>query len=477
MKSDFKNRIVVLGAGAVSQCVMPLLIEYFGHAKQLTIIDQRDHRDRLQEALKHGAMYIQKQLTKDNLFSVLSNYLSAGDVLLDLAWSIDTCALINWAHEKGVLYLNTSLELWDEGGDEFTKPPTERTLYYRHMKLRALKASWKSIGPTAIIEHGANPGMVSHLAKQGLVDIAKRAIKEKMGSKLIETYLENKDFARLSQALQVKVIHISERDTQITHKPRHENEFVNTWSVEGFYEEGTAPAEMGWGTHEKKLPKFAYTHKTGPQNQICLAQPGVKTWVRSWVPGGEMIGMVIRHGEAFTLSDHLTVWEGESAVYRPTVHYAYCPTDAAIASVKELEMHQWQLMKNRRILNEDILEGEDRLGVLLMGHCFKSWWIGSLLSIQESRKFIPHQSATTVQVAAGVFAALAWAIDNPNKGLLVPDDMPYDEVLPYAEKYWGGYHSQPVDWDPISTKVDLFKGWHGAQKDESDPWQFEHFVV
>lgn len=50
----------------------------------------------------------------------------------------------------------------------------------------------------------------------------------------------------------VKVIHCSERDTQISDKPKLVNEFVNTWSVEGFFEESIAPAEMGWGTHEKR---------------------------------------------------------------------------------------------------------------------------------------------------------------------------------------------------------------------------------
>lgn len=51
--------------------------------------------------------------------------------------------------------------------------------------------------------------------------------------------------------LGVNVIHCSERDTQLTNNPKRPGEFVNTWSVEGFYEEGIAPAELGWGTHEK----------------------------------------------------------------------------------------------------------------------------------------------------------------------------------------------------------------------------------
>jgi homospermidine synthase len=56
-----------------------------------------------------------------------------------------------------------------------------------------------------------------------------------------------KNFPKLAQELNIRVIHISERDTQITNKPKEVNEFVNTWSPEGFYEEGVAPTELGWG--------------------------------------------------------------------------------------------------------------------------------------------------------------------------------------------------------------------------------------
>ena len=135
-------------------------------------------------------------------------------------------------------------------------------------------------------------------------------------------------WALLARDLGVKVIHIAERDTQISDRPKLVDEFVNTWSIAGFHEEGIAPAEMGWGTHERTLPVDAYEHAEGPRNQICLARPGAMTWVRSWVPHHEINGMVIRHGEAFTIADHLTTRnEDGSARYRPTVHYAYCPTD------------------------------------------------------------------------------------------------------------------------------------------------------
>jgi homospermidine synthase len=476
LSERFQGRILVLGAGSVAQCVIPLLLEYLVDPKQMTIVDQRDNRSRVQGAISAGATYIQDQVTKENLDSFLSSHLKAGDFLLDLAWNIDANAIIGWAHDHDVLYLNTSVEEWDPYGDAKKRNPLDRTLYVRHMRLREMKSKWTKTGATSIVEHGANPGLVSHLVKKALVDIANKTIEDGIATDAIKSALAAEDYAKLAQALTVKVIHISERDTQVSDKPKLLNEFVNTWSVEGLYEEGVAPAELGWGTHEKKLPSMAYEHKSGPKTQIAIAQPGAKTWVRSWVPDMEITGMVIRHGEAFTIPDHLTVWDGDKAVYRPTVHYAYCPTDAAIASLRELEHRNWDLTTNQRIMNDEIIDGNDRLGVLLMGHPYKSWWTGSLLSIHDSRKLIPNQSATTVQVGSAVFAAVAWAMKNPDKGLMVPDDMPWREVLAYAEKYWGGIYSAPADWTPVDNRKDLYEGWNGREYD-SDPWQFSNFLV
>ncbi|MET0847184.1 MAG: saccharopine dehydrogenase C-terminal domain-containing protein, partial [Pseudomonas sp.] len=259
---------------------------------------------------------------------------------------------------------------------------------------------------------------MSHFAKRALTEIATRLLSEGRGgarTDALELALADSRFNELAMLTGTKVIHIAERDTQIPDRPKETNEFVNTWSVEGFYEEGVAPAELGWGTHEKRLPPNAYVHTgVGPRNQICIARPGMETWVRSWVPCGEIRGMVIRHGESFTMSDHLTVWGDDGApVYRPTVHYAYHPADVAVSSVLELQMRNWELQPRQRILNDEIVTGRDELGVLLMGHDYSSWWTGSLLSIDEARAIVAHQNATTLQVAGSIIGALSWMIDHP----------------------------------------------------------------
>jgi homospermidine synthase len=255
------------------------------------------------------------------------------------------------------------------------------------------------------------------------------------------------------------------------------DEFVNTWSIEGFREEGITTAEMGWGTHERTLPDLAFEHGDGPRNQICLARMGMNVRVRSWVPDYPIQGMVVRHGEAFTISDHLTVWEDGRAIYRPTVHYAYCPCDDATASLHELRGCDYALQPKLRIMTDEITGGADILGALLMGHPYNAWWTGSHLTIERSRELLPHQNATTLQVAISVCAAAAWIIRNPDRGVLVPDDLPHEFVLERARPYLGLNISTPSDWTPLKHRSSHFPGWNRPDLDPADPWQFKNFLV
>jgi homospermidine synthase len=341
-------------------------------------------------------------------------------------------------------------------------------------------AAWSEPGATAVVEHGANPGLVSHWTRVALEDLTGALLPTLSGGDRrsgLEQALANGDYARLAMLTGTKVIHISERDTQISRQPKDVGEFVNTWSIAGLHEEGVAPAEMGWGTHEKRLPPFAHAHTYGPCNQICLAQMGVNTLVRSWVPMGEIISMVIRHGEALTISEHLTVWDGEVPIYRPTVHYAYQPCDAAIASLWELKMNGYQMQPRQRIMNDEIVDGKDELGVLLLGHDFNGWWTGSQLDIHEARRLVSHQNATTLQVAASILGALFWMIKNPRRGLCVPDDLPHREVLAVANPYLGPCPSIRTDWTPLQNRFDPFEKFAHPRPADEDVWQFETFVV
>ncbi|MFH1995770.1 MAG: saccharopine dehydrogenase C-terminal domain-containing protein [Candidatus Omnitrophota bacterium] len=478
----FNGKLLIIGCGSVSQCAIPLVLKLIDMpASNITIMDYADNRPRVKDALDKGVRYVMDRVTVDNYKELLAKYVGPGDMIIDLAWNIECISMLNWCRENKVLYANTSVEEWDPYKDSQRNDPTRYTLYARHMDLRKVVKGWgDNNGTTAIVDHGANPGLVSHFTKHALIDIADKILKEKSADPRrndLEKALTGRNFARLAQLEGVKTIHISERDTQITNKPKEINEFVNTWSIEGFFEEGVAPAELGWGTHEYLIPNNAFFHKVGPRNQICLTSLGMRTWVRSWVPCGEITGMVIRHGEAFSISDRLTVTENGEAVYRPTVHYAYCPCDAAINSLHELEMRQFDLQKKQRIMNDEIIDGRDELGVLLMGHDFNSWWTGSLLDIHETRKLVPHQNATTLQVAISVVAAALWMIENPSRGFCLPDDIDHEDILKVSTPYIKPFVSQTSDWTPLKNLNTKFTKFDVARPNEKDVWQFATFLV
>jgi homospermidine synthase len=480
------SRILVLGLGSVARCVLPLMFDTLSlPPSAYTVLDPSDDPavvEAAREIQARGARFEPCRITRDDYAATLAARLDDGDLLVDLAWNIGTLDLLQWCRDNGVLYVNASLEVWDPYAGGWTEPPAARTLYRRHLDLRALLARWPdNDGPTAVLDHGANPGLVSHFTKVALLDIAGTWLADPAPAAeehdRVAQAAAARDWAGLARALDVRVIHVSERDTQISTAPKRVDEFVNTWSVEGFYEEGVAPAEMGWGTHERTLPRLAHVHDDGPGNQICLARPGCRTWVRSWVPAGDITGMVIRHGESFSISDHLTVWEDGEAVYRPTVHYAYCPADAAITSLHELHMRGYELQPAQRIMGDDIVDGRDEIGVLLMGHPLTSWWTGSLLDIHEARRLAPGQNATTLQVAAGLLGAIRWIRDNPRRGVRLPDELPHEEVLATARPYLGPFLSCQVDWTPLRSRVDVFAGYGSPLPPAEDTWQFASFLV
>jgi len=480
MEVEFRNKVLIIGYGSVSRCTLPLLLKHITiPLENITIIDIEDKSAELSDWTARGIRFFQKRVTPENLDSVLSGYLSAGSLLIDLSWNIDCCAILKWCHDNKVLYLNTSVEIWDPESEEFTVHPYERTLYYRQMQLNDLTKNWEGT-TTCIVDHGANPGLISHFARQGLIDIAHRMIADGIAPDpaRLADLIRTRDFAHLAMEIGVRVVHCSERDTQVSKIPKKKDEFVGTWSIMGLREEGIAPAEMGWGTHETHLPEGTVVPPDGPKNEIILNRMSIDTEVRSWIPDEEIVGMVIRHGEGFGISDRWTVWEDGRAVYRPTVHYAYMPCEATRESLQELRERNFVLQEKLRIMTDsEIVSGADKLGALLMGHPYKSWWTGSILTIEEARRLAPGQNATTVQVALGVIAAVIWMIKNPDKGFRLPDDLPHDFILGIAKPYLGTFHSGPSDWTPCRCAEGGCAGDHCSPDDPEGVWVFKNFLT
>ena len=70
-----------------------------------------------------------------------------------------------------------------------------------------------------------------------------------------------------------------------------------------------------------------------------------------------------------------------------------------------------------------------------------------------------------------------WMIENPDRGVCVPDDLPHDYVLPIANPYLGRCISAPFDWTPLTHRTEFFDRDDKPDLDREDPWQFKNFLV
>lgn len=460
----FDKRLIMIGFGSIGQAVMPILFRHMElKPEQVAILTKKD--DGAKIAKEYGVTLLIEPLTRENYQSILAKYVQAGDFVLNLSVDVSSVAVIEFCQKHGALYLDTCIEPWPGGYTDTSIPCSKRSNYALRESALALKKANK---PTAVITHGANPGLVSYFVKQGLMNIAKD------NGLNISVPKTRAQWASLAHELQIKVIHIAERDTQIAEKPKEKGEFVNTWSIDGFVAEGSQPAELGWGTHERCMPQDGAEHDFGRKSAIYLNRPGAATRVRTWTPlAGPFHGFLITHGESISISDYFTLQEGDTIRYRPTVHYAYHPCEDAVLSIHELAGREWQQQEKQRLLFNEIVQGTDELGVLLMGNPKGAYWFGSQLSIEEARELAPYNNATSLQVAIGVFAGMLWAIKHPNLGVVEPDEIDFQFIMEITQPYLGKVVGNYTDWTPLKERAQLFP----ENLDTSDPWQFTNIRV
>jgi homospermidine synthase len=399
---------------------------------------------------------------------VLEPLLGAGDFLLNLSVDVSSTALVAFCRERGALYLDTVVEPWGGVYVDRNLSPAERSNYALRETMLKLRRELGP-GPTAVSAQGANPGLVSQLLKEAALIVARDT------GWPSEAPVDRQSWARLFRDLGIKAIHIAERDTQVGRTPKQPGEFVNTWSIDGFISEGACqPAELGWGTHERHLPNGAMRHTQGCGSAIYLNEPGAGVRVRTWTPqAGPILGFLVTHNESISISDFLTLRDGDAVLYRPTVHYAYHPCDDAVLSLHEMAGLAWRQQENQRLLMEEITSGMDELGVLLMGHRRGAFWYGSQLTIEQARELAPFNSATSLQVAAGVLGGMVWAIEHPGAGVVEADELDYRRVLEVARPYLGPVIGAYTDWTPLDHRPGLFP----ENLDPSDPWQFQNILV
>jgi homospermidine synthase len=463
-KVEFSGRIILIGCGSIGQAILPLLERHiaFESAGRITVLSADEQGRGV--AGSCGAHFEHAHLTPGNHRRILSKHVKRGDLLLNLSINVSSLDLIRYCCDVGALYVDTSIEPWPGVYDNPMLEMRQRTNFVIREKALQLAAELGPDAPTAVIDHGANPGLVSHFVKRALLrlDRVLRAGQAKPQSR--------EDWATLARDLGISVIQIAERDSQVSDHPKRHGEFVNTWSIDGFVDELLQPAELSIGLHELNLPKRARQHRQGSYT-LYLPRPGGGTFARSWVPSmGGYQGMLVTHDEVFSIADYLSLRDGERFVYRPTVMFVYHPCDDAMLSALELEGRGWNMQPSSRRLGPEIVDGMDELGVLLAGHARNAYWFGSQLTIHEARRHVSFANATTMQVVAGALAAIVWAMRHPSSGVVEPDQMDHEECLAVAEPYLGRMTGQFTDWTPLQGRGELFP----ETLDVDSPWQLQN---
>ncbi len=277
---------------------MPLIERHFAYDKsRFVIIDPHEDGEL---AKQHGVRFIKQAITKDNYHEVLVPLLTAGG-------------------GQGFLRQPVGRHLLGRHHDHV---PGDRRALYRHRRgavARLLFRQEYRHRPSARTTRCARrccgqaqePGRHHrglHLRRQSRHGVVVRQAGAARTSPADTNTPFNEPKSRegwgqLAHKLGVKGIHIAERDTQRSKKPKPMNVFVNTWSVEGFVSEGMQPAELGWGTHERWMPDNGRTHHDGCGAAIYLLQPGANTRVRSWCPTpGAQYGFLVTHNESISIA-------------------------------------------------------------------------------------------------------------------------------------------------------------------------------
>jgi len=453
----------MVGCGSIGQTILPLLRRHLELQAGHLVVLAADEAGR-SIAQQFGATFIHTHLKPHNCRRVLRQHGRSGDLLLNLSVDVSSVDLIRFTAQRKALYVDTSIEPWPGVFDNPMLDLRQRTNFMlRHRALQLAKELGRD-APTAVVDHGANPGIVSHLVKRALLDLQQALRGESVRPATPE------DWATLARDLGIDLIQVSERDTQASDRPKRPGEFVNTWSIDGLLDESMQPAEFSFGTAERIKPKGGQFHR-GASGTMFLNRPGAGTLARSWTPSsGGFMGLMVTHDEVFSIGDLLCLRNAGSIVYRPTVMYAYHPCDDAMLSLLELEGSGWTPQQHRRRLSLDIVAGMDELGVLLAGHSRNAYWFGSQLTIEEARRHVPYANATSVQVAAGALSAVLWAIHNPRAGLVEPDDIDFEFCLKIASPYLGRLVGEYTDWTPLQGRGELYE----EILDVDRPWQLQN---
>lgn len=476
----FYGKIVQFGFGAVGKSFYEKVSKEIKFDENKYFVITR-YANEFEAYINLGGMtenFVTGVVNKDNFQVIFERYLGAGDLLLDFADTVGTKDICDWCAQNNIMYINTGAADWPENWLNIF----EQDRYLQDVK-KAYEDEQSTNNHPIVLQHGNNPGLVSHFVKAGIEYIVRTQFKRNRQLKIL---IKQAKFNEAAQVLGIKMVQVNDIDLQKIAGNYSEDKLFNTWCIDTFLFEALTESTLNAGNHE--IIDFANECKfiDSEKGFLEFEKLAVEKCCRAYCPNGAFKGFMIPHEETITIARGLEVKENEKVVYRPSVMFVYQPCDLAKEYLEKAKVNEYPNPDQQKPLDcdnkvgqsiirghkypkyaeivyrENILAGTEYVGVLLIGDNFEPVWVGNRVELPflyRKKKESYWQTPTITPVAMSALAAVCWMIKNKDKGgIYFPDDInDYKYILKIAEKYISPTIYQTIDkWELEKTlKLDF----------------------
>lgn len=453
----FDKRIVQFGFGAVGKSFYEKVSKEIDFDEKKYYVISRDNFE-FEAFINLGGMtenFIVCDINKDNFAEEFGKILTEGDLLIDFADTVGTKDILKWCAENNIMYINTGEADWPENWYSIFNE--------NEIKCKMREEYSKDININKypiILQHGNNPGLVSHFVKAGIEYIAKKQLRK---DKLLKELIKENKFNEAARHIGLRMIHVNDSDLQQVVDEK-EDILYSTWCIDSFWFEMLSEATFNVGTHEKVSYKDECKSYDEEKGYFEFRNLAADKKCSTYYPKGKFEAFLVPHEETITIAKSLEVKENGQTVYRPSVMFLYSPCDAAVKYFEKAKVNDYPDVdpekpqdvenlngisivrghiyppKTEVIYKEKIESGTEYVGVLLLGEKFDPVWVGNRIEksfLYKSKKDSYWQTPTITPVAMSALSAVIWMIKNKNKGgIYFPDDIiEYQDIIKKSEKY------------------------------------------